>query len=52
MMSKKMKRILAISCLSSFAITSVPMMALAETTVTDDNCCKDEAIAPRLKHIS
>lgn len=51
MMSQKMKRILAISCLSSFAITSAPMMALAETTVPMTTVVEDEAIAPRLKYI-
>lgn len=51
MMSQKMKRILAISCLSSFAITSVPMMALEETTVPMTTIVEDEAIAPRLKYI-
>ena len=51
MMSQKMKRILAISCLSSFAITSVPMMALAETIVPMTTIAEDEAIAPRLKYI-
>lgn len=51
MMSKKMKRILAISCLSSFAVTSAPMMALAETTVPMTTIVEDEAIAPRLKYI-
>lgn len=50
-MNKKMKRILAISCLSSFAITSAPMMALAETVVPPTVVVEDEAIAPRLKYI-
>lgn len=51
MMSKNMKRILAISCLSSFAITSVPMMALAETVVPPQTVVEDETIAPRFKYI-
>ncbi len=51
MMNKKMKKILAISCLSSFAITSVPMMALAETMVQPTAVVEDGIIAPRLKYI-
>ena len=46
-----MKKILAISCLSSFAITSVPMMALAETMVQPTAVVEDGIIAPRLKYI-
>lgn len=51
MMSKKMKRILAISCLSSFAITSVPVIALAEDSIIPQTTLQEEEIAPYLTYI-
>ncbi len=51
MMSQKMRRILAISCLSSFAVTSTPVMALAETPVIPEITFQEGEITPYMTYI-
>lgn len=51
MMSQKMRKVLAISCLSSFAITSVPVMALAEESIVPQTTLQENEITPYLTYI-
>ena len=47
-----MKKILAISCLSSFAMTAVPMAAYAEATINPISGSVENSVMPRMQYIA